>query len=244
LLPARPLLTRRTHWRNRRPLRRTSSGRSVYNYFRDYDAVTGRYVQSDPIGLAGGINTYAYVNNDPIATVDPLGLEGVGYWTFAPGPQRDAFERSVQKRSGCVCGDGAARGYWSNVVQNFADANTSFPGVTLPVIPLLPGVDLPINPGLSLGVLTSRAMARKMGSVTVAQWVGNGFRGMVMGAASHTALETGMIAGMTAVTNFAYATVAYEAGLFAGSMINAIPIGPCGWTMRNAGTDLFEALLP
>jgi RHS repeat-associated protein len=45
-----------------------------YNYFRDYDPTTGRYVQSDPIGLIAGVNTFVYVFGQSTKRVDPRGL--------------------------------------------------------------------------------------------------------------------------------------------------------------------------
>lgn len=56
-----------------------------YNYFRDYDPATGRYVQSDPIGLRGGLNIFAYALSNPNKYIDPQGLT-----SLFPGP--DACE--------------------------------------------------------------------------------------------------------------------------------------------------------
>ena len=63
-----------------------------YNYFRDYNPETGRYIQSDPIGLAGGLNGFAYAKQNPLRYSDPDGLNpltavGAGAGTFVlPGP--------------------------------------------------------------------------------------------------------------------------------------------------------------
>jgi type VI secretion system secreted protein VgrG len=50
------------------------SGPTHYNYFRSYQASQGRYSQSDPIGLGGGLNRFGYVNQNPLSDIDPEGL--------------------------------------------------------------------------------------------------------------------------------------------------------------------------
>lgn len=55
-------------------------GSTYQNSFRDYDPAVGRYVESDPAGLGGGLNTYAYVANGPLQFTDQYGLMLCGDW--------------------------------------------------------------------------------------------------------------------------------------------------------------------
>ena len=75
-----------------------------YNYYRDYDPQLGRYVQSDPIGLAGGLNTYGYVGVNPLSQIDPLGLDSTKLNNTSGG--RSTFNLPTNGNWGGKCWSG------------------------------------------------------------------------------------------------------------------------------------------
>src|SRR5215469_11367606 len=68
-----------------------------YNYERDYDPGTGRYMESDPIGLNGGANTYVYTADNPVTLIDPTGTDWgtsmslTWQWLSGTGPDSQTF---------------------------------------------------------------------------------------------------------------------------------------------------------
>ena len=54
-----------------------STNAEHYNYFRDYDPAIGGYIESDPLGIAAGLNTYGYVGATPLSSIDPRGESAI-----------------------------------------------------------------------------------------------------------------------------------------------------------------------
>ncbi len=95
-----------------------ASSAFIYNYFRDYDPSIGRYVESDPIGLKGGRNTFGYVGQSPLSGYDPRGLEIVPGGP-SDGPGIPLVEICVRPPSlvqpvphGFLCVDGDCSGFY------------------------------------------------------------------------------------------------------------------------------------
>lgn len=86
-----------------------------YNVYRTYEPATGRYLQSDPIGLDGGISTYAYVGNNPLSYTDPLGLvkwSGT-YGSLSGGAIGGSYFDTYNLTSECVKGERSTVEVWA-----------------------------------------------------------------------------------------------------------------------------------
>jgi hypothetical protein len=119
----------------------------VYNYFRDYDSVTGRYVESDPIGLDGGLNTYLYANANPLRYVDQYGLQTGAEVLVLPGLGGGGSAAGAGAAAGGAAGAGTGAAVGAGALGGLAVAGAGLAGYGLGSL-IYPHIE----PGLSAAI--------------------------------------------------------------------------------------------
>ena len=108
-----------------------------YNHHRDYDPNLGRYIQSDPIGLEGGINRYAYVEGNPVNFIDPSGLYACTGGGSSGGDIFTGDDIIDNAQAGISCdsggGNGGNGGGFGSSLGNGIFGNGSGPGLWAPI---------------------------------------------------------------------------------------------------------------
>ena len=137
-----------------------------YNYFRDYDPSTGRYSQSDPIGLGGGISTYGYAGGNSMARIDPDGLSTL---VLPFIPEAPAVISRFGPPGAAVAGGLVLGGVAGNAINGFIENNFGSPGTAL-FNTIHPETYSPVVGSESVEETVNRLNGRADGSAVTIPW--------------------------------------------------------------------------
>ncbi len=126
-----------------------------YNYFRDYDPGLGRYVESDPIGLRGGVNTFGYAGGNPIVFFDENGQQAQLYFNY--------FDHYLQKEIGV-----SLRSFSANAMAMYECIRCEVECIMKAIVP---GRAEVAQKALEVGAKSLAESAAKQGAVFIAKQI-------------------------------------------------------------------------